>query len=42
MARKSHPQPSNPLRPGEMLLKELLVPAGITQTPFSSQFGRKA
>jgi plasmid maintenance system antidote protein VapI len=42
MAKKSHPQPSNPFHPGEMLLEEVLVPAGITQTPLGSQFGRKA
>ena len=39
MARKPHPQPSNPFHPGEMLLKEFLSPAGITQTAFAKRLG---
>jgi antitoxin HigA-1 len=39
MARKPHPQPSNPFHPGEMLLEEFLSPAGITQTAFAKRLG---
>jgi addiction module HigA family antidote len=39
MARKPHPQPVNPFHPGEMLLEEFLVPAGMTQTAMAKRLG---
>ncbi|HUO96120.1 MAG TPA: HigA family addiction module antitoxin [Steroidobacteraceae bacterium] len=39
MAKQSPAQPSNPFHPGEMLLKEFLIPAGVTQTAFAQQLG---
>jgi len=32
-------QPKNPFHPGEILLEEFLVPAGITQTAFAEKLG---
>lgn len=32
-------QPNNPFHPGEILLEEFLVPAGITQTAFAEKLG---
>lgn len=32
-------QPKNPFHPGEILLEEFLVPAGITQSAFSEKVG---
>lgn len=32
-------QPENPFHPGEILLAEFLVPAGITQTDFAKKLG---
>ena len=32
-------QPKNPFHPGEVLLKEFLKPAGITQTEFAGKLG---
>ena len=32
-------QPNNPFHPGEMLLEEFLLPAGITQTAFAARLG---
>ncbi len=32
-------QPKNPFHPGEILLEEFLLPAGITQTAFAEQLG---
>ncbi len=31
--------PKNPFHPGEMLLEEFLVPAGITQADFAKKLG---
>jgi antitoxin HigA-1 len=39
MARKMPVQPSNPIHPGEMLLEEFLIPAGVTQTAFAKRLG---
>jgi len=32
-------QPKNPFHPGEILLEEFLVPAGITQSAFAEKIG---
>lgn len=32
-------QPKNPFHPGEILLEEFLVPAGITQTDLAEKLG---
>ena len=32
-------QPKNPFHPGEILLEEFLVPAGITQSAFAERIG---
>ena len=32
-------QPNNPFHPGEILLEEFLVPAGITQSAFAEKIG---
>lgn len=32
-------QPKNPFHPGEILLEEFLVPAGITQAAFAEKIG---
>ena len=32
-------QPKSPLHPGEILLEEFLVPAGITQSAFAEKIG---
>lgn len=32
-------QPRNPFHPGEILLEEFLMPAGITQTAFAETLG---
>ena len=32
-------QPKNPFHPGEILLEEFLVPAGITQSAFAEKVG---
>ena len=32
-------QPKNPFHPGEILLEEFLVPAGITQAAFAEKVG---
>ena len=32
-------QPRNPFHPGEILLKEFLAPAGLTQTAFAETLG---
>ena len=32
-------QPTNPFHPGEILLEEFLVPAGITQSAFAERIG---
>jgi antitoxin HigA-1 len=32
-------QPANPFHPGEMLLEEFLLPAGMTQTAFAAKVG---
>ena len=32
-------QPKNPIHPGEMLLEEFLVPAGMSQAEFARQLG---
>ncbi len=32
-------QPRNPFHPGELLLEEFLLPAGITQTAFAEELG---
>ncbi len=32
-------QPRNPFHPGEILLEEFLLPAGITQTAFAEELG---
>ncbi|MBS0374822.1 MAG: HigA family addiction module antidote protein [Proteobacteria bacterium] len=39
MAKKAASQPANPFHPGEVLLEEFLVPAGITQTAFAKRLG---
>ena len=39
MARKRTMQPVNPIHPGEMLLEEFLLPAGMTQTAFAREIG---
>ena len=39
MARKPPSKPVYPLHPGEVLLEEFLVPAGITQTAFAKRLG---
>lgn len=39
MAKKAPSQPNNPFHPGEVLLEEFLVPAGITQTAFAKRLG---
>lgn len=39
-AKRAHMrQPKNPFHPGEILLEEFLVPAGITQTDFAKKLG---
>lgn len=32
-------QPENPFHPGEILLEEFLVPAGVTQSAFAKKIG---
>lgn len=32
-------QPKNPFHPGDILLEEFLVPAGVTQTEFARKLG---
>ena len=32
-------QPKNPFHPGEILLEEFLIPAGITQSAFAEKIG---
>jgi addiction module HigA family antidote len=32
-------QPKNPFHPGEILLEEFLVPAGVTQSAFAEKIG---
>ncbi len=32
-------QPKNPFHPGEILLEEFLMPAGITQMAFANKIG---
>ena len=32
-------RPNNPIHPGEMLLQEFLVPAGLTQREFARRIG---
>ncbi len=39
MAKKAPSQPANPFHPGEVLLEEFLVPAGVTQTAFAKRLG---
>lgn len=36
---KSLQQPANPVHPGEMLLEEFLLPAGLTQAALAQQLG---
>ena len=39
MTKKASSQPRNPFHPGEVLLEEFLVPAGITQIAFAKRLG---
>jgi addiction module HigA family antidote len=39
MAKKLPAHPGNPFHPGEMLLEEFLVPAGLTQSAFAKRLG---
>jgi len=39
MRRITGKLPKNPFHPGEMLLEEFLVPAGLTQAAFATKIG---